>query len=55
MTLGQMKFKLNKAQNVETHLEHALLCRELLEDAVVGLVHPIELSEESLEAWKEQL
>ena len=34
MTLGQMKFKLNKAQNVETHLEHALLCRELLEDAV---------------------
>lgn len=28
---------------------------ELLEDAVVGLVHPIELSEESLEAWKEQL
>ncbi len=28
---------------------------ELSESAVVGLVHPIELSEESLETWKEQL
>ena len=28
---------------------------ELSESAVVALVHPIELSEESLETWKEQL
>lgn len=28
---------------------------ELAEDAVVGLVHPIELSEESLQTWEEQL
>lgn len=28
---------------------------ELPEDAMIGLVHPIELDEESLKAWKEQL
>ena len=34
MTLGQMNSKLIKAQEAETHLDRALLCRALLEDAV---------------------
>ena len=34
MTLGQMNSKLIKVQDAETHLERALLCRALLEDAV---------------------
>ena len=34
MTLGQMNSKLTKAQEAETHLDRALLCRALLEDAV---------------------
>mgnify|MGYP003523885664 CR=1 FL=1 len=34
MTLGQMNSKLMKAQEAETHLDRALLCRALLEDAV---------------------
>ena len=34
MTLGQMSSKLLKAQEADTHLDRALLCRTLLEDAV---------------------
>lgn len=34
MTLGQMNSKLMKAQEAETHLDRALICRALLEDAV---------------------
>ena len=34
MTLGQMNSKLIKAQEAETHLDRALLCRALLKDAV---------------------
>ena len=34
MTLGQMNSKMIKAQEAETHLGRALLCRALLEDAV---------------------
>ena len=34
MTLEQMNSKLLKAQEAETHLDRALLCRALLEDAV---------------------
>ena len=34
MTLEQIKFKLNTAQEAETHLDRAMLCRALLEDAV---------------------
>ena len=34
MTLGQMNSKLAKAQKAETHLDRALLCHAILEDAV---------------------
>ena len=34
MTIGQMNSKLIKAQEAETHLERALLCRALLEDVL---------------------
>ena len=34
MTLGQMNSKMLKTQETETHLDRALLCRALLEDAV---------------------
>ena len=34
MTVEQMKSKLTKAQEAETYLDRALLCRALLEDAV---------------------
>ena len=34
MTVEQLNSKLAKAQEAETHLERALLCRALLEDAV---------------------
>ena len=32
MTLGQMNSKLMKAQEAETHLDRALICRALLEE-----------------------
>ena len=34
MTLGQMNSKMIKAQEAETHLDRALICRVVLEDAV---------------------
>lgn len=34
MTVEQMNSKLAKAQEAESHLDRALLCRALLEDAV---------------------
>ena len=34
MTVEQMNSKLEKAQEAETHLDRAIICRAVLEDAV---------------------
>ena len=41
MTLGQIHLDLNKAQEAETHLNRALLCRVLLEEAVNFIYHKV--------------